>query len=94
MLAYVRKKGLTETVAADVVQEVLARLVKALPDFELKRESGRFRTWLWRVTYGALADWGRRQRRRADAERPGPRPTPPSRWKRGLRGRPEAGDAG
>ena len=69
LLAYVRKKGLTESDAADVVQEVLARLVKALPDFELKRESGRFRTWPWRVTDSALADWGRRQRRRAAAER-------------------------
>ena len=69
LLAYVCKKGLTKPDAADVVQEVLARLVKALPDFELKRESGRFRTCLWRVTYSALADWGRRQRRRAAAER-------------------------
>ena len=39
LLAYVRKKGLTEPDASDVVQEVLARLVKVLPDFELQREA-------------------------------------------------------
>ena len=63
LLAYVRKKGLTEPDASDVVQEVLARLVKVLPDFELQRERGRFRTWLWKVTSSALVDWGRRKRR-------------------------------
>jgi RNA polymerase sigma factor (sigma-70 family) len=68
LLAYVRKKGLRGPDADDVVQEALARLVKALPDFDLERGRGRFRTWLWRVTCNALADRARRGRRQALAE--------------------------
>jgi RNA polymerase sigma-70 factor (ECF subfamily) len=68
LMAYVRKRGVSEHDAADVVQEVFARLVRALADFEFDAERGRFRTWLWRVTYNALADWGRRRATRDRAE--------------------------
>jgi RNA polymerase sigma-70 factor (ECF subfamily) len=43
-------------------------LVKCLPEFELARERGRFRTWLWQVCQSTLCDWARRQRRRSRAE--------------------------
>jgi RNA polymerase sigma-70 factor (ECF subfamily) len=68
LVAYVRKRGVSEHDAADVVQEVFARLVPALADFEFDAQRGRFRTWLWRVTYNALADWGRRRATRGRAE--------------------------
>ncbi len=67
--AYVRKKDVPPRDADDAVQDVLARLVKALPGFYLQRERGRFRTWLWRVTANTLADRARRDRRRIEAER-------------------------
>ena len=66
LLSYVRSRGLNDHDARDVVQEILAGLVKAMPNFELDRGRGRFRTWLWQVTHNALADAARkRQRRRA-----------------------------
>jgi RNA polymerase sigma-70 factor (ECF subfamily) len=67
--AYVRKKGVAPHHEDDAIQDVLARLVKALPGFHLQRERGRFRTWLWRVTANTLADRARRDRRRIRAER-------------------------
>jgi RNA polymerase sigma-70 factor (ECF subfamily) len=67
--AYAHKTGLAGPDADDVVQEVLARLVTALPGFERDSNRGRFRTWLWAVTRNALADAARRSRRRERAER-------------------------
>jgi RNA polymerase sigma-70 factor (ECF subfamily) len=67
--AYALKKGLAGPDADDLVQEVLARLVKALPGFELDQRRARFRTWLWKVTSNALADGARRRSRRDRAER-------------------------
>jgi RNA polymerase sigma-70 factor (ECF subfamily) len=64
-----RGRGLSEPDARDVAQDVFARLLKALPGFELDRARGRFRTYLWQVTASALADRARRGQRRAEAER-------------------------
>jgi RNA polymerase sigma factor (sigma-70 family) len=68
LTAYIRKRGLDAEDARDVVQDAFARLVKALPKFELDRQQGRFRTWLWQICQSALADWARRRRRQARAE--------------------------
>ncbi len=66
--AYIGKKGLQESDARDVVQEVLVKLHRVLPDFTLDRERGRFRTWLWQVTSNAIADWARARKRHAREE--------------------------
>ena len=68
LTAYVRHRGLGAEDARDVVQEVFARLVKALPQFKLNRQQGRFRTWLWQICQSALCDWARQRRRQARAE--------------------------
>jgi RNA polymerase sigma factor (sigma-70 family) len=68
LTAYIRKRGLGAEDTRDVVQEVFARLVKALPEFELDRQRGRFRTWLWQICQSALGDWARQRRRQARAE--------------------------
>jgi RNA polymerase sigma-70 factor (ECF subfamily) len=68
LLGYVQRRGLREHDARDVVQEVFGTLVRTLPGFELDRQRGRFRTWLWRVTHNAVVDWNRRRGRRAAAE--------------------------
>jgi RNA polymerase sigma-70 factor (ECF subfamily) len=59
LLAYVRKRGVSDHDAQDVVQDVFARLVRAVPRFRLDHDRGRFRTWLWQVAHSALADWHR-----------------------------------
>jgi RNA polymerase sigma-70 factor (ECF subfamily) len=69
VFAYVRQRGVSATDADDVVQEVFAKLTQALARFEFDAERGRFRTWLWRVTQNALADWARRRNARDRAER-------------------------
>jgi RNA polymerase sigma-70 factor (ECF subfamily) len=69
LTAYLRKRGVNEHDAADVVQDVFARLVPAMADFEFDPQRGRFRTWLWRVTHNALSDWARRRATRDRAER-------------------------
>jgi RNA polymerase sigma-70 factor (ECF subfamily) len=69
LTAYVRKQGLPAQEAADVVQDVFAKLVPAMAKFQLDSQRGRFRSWLWRVTHNALADWARRQSIRNRAEK-------------------------
>lgn len=68
LLAYIHSKGLQEHDARDVVQEILAKMHRVLPDFELDRARGRFRTWLWQVTCNAIADWARARKRLAREE--------------------------
>jgi RNA polymerase sigma factor (sigma-70 family) len=68
LMAYVRHMGLNAEDARDVVQEVFARLVKVLPEFELDRQRRRFRSWLWQICQSALGDWARQRRRQARAE--------------------------
>lgn len=69
LTAYVRKQGLSEPDAADVVQDVFARLVPAMARFQLDSQRGHFRSWLWKVTHNAMADWARRRAIRYRAEK-------------------------
>ena len=63
LLGFVRRRGLADADACDVVQDVFARLLQALPNFELDRSRGGFRSWLRRVALNAIADWGRHRKR-------------------------------
>jgi RNA polymerase sigma-70 factor (ECF subfamily) len=47
---FLRRRGLQESDAADVAQEVLTRVARAMPEFGYDRDRGRFRDWLWTVT--------------------------------------------
>jgi RNA polymerase sigma-70 factor (ECF subfamily) len=69
LIAYGRRRGLSDDDAHEVAQEVFTRLVKALPNFTLDRGRGRFRTWLWKVWNNVWVDRERRDGRRARAER-------------------------
>jgi RNA polymerase sigma-70 factor, ECF subfamily len=69
IISYCRKRGLADHDARDVAQEVFVRLLRALPTFELNRDRGRFRTWLWQVTVSAMVDPTRGDHRRDAAER-------------------------
>src|SRR4051812_38614563 len=49
LYSWARKMGLSETDAADLVQDVLLTLVKTLPEFDY--DTGKsFRGWLWTLT--------------------------------------------
>jgi RNA polymerase sigma-70 factor (ECF subfamily) len=68
ILGYLRGLGLKEHDAHDLTQEVFCRLMAVLPTFELDRGRGRFRTFLWRLTYTTLVDRARRRKVRDRAE--------------------------
>ena len=67
---YLRSLGLKDQTADDVIQEVFVRLLHSLPSFGLHIKRGRFRSYLWKLTYSALVDQARRVkvRRRAEEE--------------------------
>lgn len=63
---YARRRGVQESDAADVTQEVLLRVAEALRRRACDPAKGRFRGWLFTVTRNELCDWlearGRRER--------------------------------
>jgi hypothetical protein len=67
---YLRNLGLKDQTADDVIQDVFVRLLHSLPTFGLDIKRGRFRSYLWKLTYSALVDQARRVnvRRRAEEE--------------------------
>jgi RNA polymerase sigma factor (sigma-70 family) len=68
LMRYLRRLGLKEHAADDVIQDVFARLLHSLPDFTLGGKPGRFRGYLWKVTFSALVDQARHARVRRHAE--------------------------
>jgi RNA polymerase sigma-70 factor, ECF subfamily len=68
LVSYVRSRGLSINDANDVVQEIFISLLRALPNFSLDKQRGRFRTWLYQVTMNAVINHGRRAVSRNKAE--------------------------
>ena len=68
IFGYLRSLRIGEDNAHDLTQEVFKRLMAILPEFNLNRQKGRFRTYLWRLTYNTLVDWARRRKVRDRAE--------------------------
>jgi len=68
IFGYLRGLGLKEYDADDLTQEVFRRLMAILPAFELDQRRGRFRTYLWKLTYTTLVDRARRRKVRDRAE--------------------------
>jgi RNA polymerase sigma factor (sigma-70 family) len=56
LMRYLRHLGMKEDTAHDLIQDVFIRLLHALPAFELSNSRGRFRSYLWKLTYSALVD--------------------------------------
>jgi RNA polymerase sigma factor (sigma-70 family) len=68
IFGYLRSLSLKEHDADEVTQEVFCRLLAILPTFELDRRRGRFRTYLWKLTYTTLVDGARKKKVRDRAE--------------------------
>jgi len=68
LLRFVISRGVPESDAQDIVQEIFATLLRSLPSFELDHRRGRFRTWLWNVSRNVMVDCARRFHRRKKAE--------------------------
>jgi RNA polymerase sigma-70 factor (ECF subfamily) len=60
---YAQKQGLQEADAADLTQEVLRAVARAVPRLEYDPTRGSFRGWLFAVVRNKLRDWYAAQRR-------------------------------
>jgi RNA polymerase sigma-70 factor (ECF subfamily) len=56
LLSIARRFGLSAADADDLVQDVFAKVVGAIRDFELDKERGRFRSWLKTIAIRGLID--------------------------------------
>jgi RNA polymerase sigma-70 factor (ECF subfamily) len=56
-----RRSGLAAEDAADVLQDVLAAVMLALPDFRRDRPDDSFTAWLATITRNKVRDWHRRR---------------------------------
>jgi len=54
---YLVSRGTKVADAADIAQEVLLRVAKAVKSFEYDRAKGRFRDWLLRITTNEMRRW-------------------------------------
>ena len=68
LFRYVRARGLSQSDAGDIVQNIFSSLVKTMEKFELDHSRGRFRTWLWRVTQNEITRWFHSQKRNRAVE--------------------------
>jgi RNA polymerase sigma factor (sigma-70 family) len=65
--AYGMHRGLQDADAADLVQEVMRRVARSIPQFEYDRSRGSFRGWLLTVTPNELRKMAARKSSRAQA---------------------------
>jgi RNA polymerase sigma-70 factor (ECF subfamily) len=66
ILGWCKRRGLNRDAAEDLTQEILIKLLDALPRYKHQPDRGRFRSWLKTVVENVLADHQRRQRRRPE----------------------------
>jgi RNA polymerase sigma-70 factor (ECF subfamily) len=66
--AFVRRHGVAASDVSDIVQDIFARLIPTLARFRFDPARGRFRTWLWRVSGNAAANWNRKRVSRTRTE--------------------------
>jgi RNA polymerase sigma-70 factor (ECF subfamily) len=59
LFAYLRKRGIQDAEARDLVQDIFVKLLAKIHTYD--RRKCRFRTWLFRVTHNTLIDRARRK---------------------------------
>lgn len=57
----IRQMGINDKDCEDILQQVLLKLWKTLPDFEYGKNKSKFRTWLGTITHSSTMDFFRRQ---------------------------------
>jgi RNA polymerase sigma-70 factor (ECF subfamily) len=67
---YARKQGLQDADAADLSQEVLGAVSRAISRLEYDPNRGAFRSWLFTVVRRKISNWRRAQRSRAKENQP------------------------
>jgi RNA polymerase sigma-70 factor (ECF subfamily) len=68
ILGWCKRRGLNEDVAEDLTQEILIKLLAALPHYKHHPNRGRFRSWLKTVVENVLSDHQRRKRRHPEPQ--------------------------
>jgi len=63
---YARRRGLQDADAADLTQEVMSEVARAIRSFEYRPERGRFRDWLLTITRRLLLRFNERIARRME----------------------------
>jgi RNA polymerase sigma-70 factor (ECF subfamily) len=63
LTSYVRARGVAEHDVEDIVQQLNISLWRSMPKFQLDRQRGRFRTWLYQIAVNAVNDHFRKQGR-------------------------------
>jgi RNA polymerase sigma-70 factor (ECF subfamily) len=64
IIAVARKRGLQAEDADNLAQDVLFKVTKAMPRFEYDpKGKGRFRSWLFTITYREIVSHQRKQKR-------------------------------
>ncbi len=66
ILSYARRKGCTDQMAQDVLQETLITLTRKMPTFRYDRMKGRFRGFLLMVVKSRIIDAYRREKKHVD----------------------------
>ncbi len=66
-LPLVRRSGIREEYAPDIVQDVFATVARSINTFERKREDGSFRAWLATITRSRVHDFLRKEQRHQPA---------------------------
>ncbi|MFT5523328.1 MAG: RNA polymerase sigma-70 factor (ECF subfamily) [Pirellulaceae bacterium] len=64
---WLRQRGVTDTDADDLSQDVLMVIARKLPDFEHNQNTGAFRSWLKNITINCLRDFWKKQKIRPTA---------------------------
>jgi RNA polymerase sigma-70 factor (ECF subfamily) len=80
---YCVRRGVQEADAADISQDVLARVARAIRGFDYAPERGRFRSWLGTVTANELSSFFTRHGRQPDSDserKPSDTPGPDPAW--------------
>lgn len=67
ILGWLRRHGMRDADADDVVQETLTIVFRKLPDFERQPQTGAFRSWLRRITVNCLRDYWKSRKSRREA---------------------------
>ncbi len=67
MLGWLRRYGMKDSDADDVIQETLTVVFRKLPNFRREPQTGAFRSWLRRITVNCLRDYWKSRKSRREA---------------------------